>query len=85
VHGACLKLGEGVDSGLWDDDLSEADMDLICGVYKFDTGECFTCKSIFSVLSTLRNPKSDIGSILVAEAIYIRPFWTVAWLLVALL
>jgi len=35
--GTCLGLVDGVGS-LWDDELSEADMDLICGVYKYSTG-----------------------------------------------
>jgi hypothetical protein len=37
--GTCLELGDDVGS-LWDDELSEADMELICGVYKYETSEC---------------------------------------------
>jgi hypothetical protein len=38
VCGACLASVNEEDS-LWDDELSESDMDLICGVYKYATSE----------------------------------------------
>lgn len=38
VCGTCLASVNERDS-LWDDELSESDMDLICGVYKYATGE----------------------------------------------
>ena len=40
VCGTMLASVNGGDS-LWDDELSESNMDLICGVYKYATGEFF--------------------------------------------
>jgi hypothetical protein len=40
VCGTCLaSVNEG--DSLWDDELSESNMDLICGIYKYATGEFF--------------------------------------------
>ena len=37
--GFCLKDGKYLSFALWDDRLTEDDQDMICGVYKVDTGK----------------------------------------------
>ena len=53
TYGTCLGLVGHADS-LWDDELTEADMDLICGVYKSCTGEFIESITRMSYLPALR-------------------------------
>lgn len=41
-HGFCLSDEKHPDFALWDDCLTEDEQDLICGVYRIDTGKSFT-------------------------------------------
>jgi hypothetical protein len=69
--GACVECGDGVEP-LWDDGLSEADINVICGVYKYETGasvQCITC-CLYST-PALRNLESNFRLVLVAEAVYL--------------
>jgi hypothetical protein len=79
-HGACMELEESAES-LWDDELSEAEMDLICGVYKYATGE-LNVSLLHATLSGIRLRRSNGGYILVAKTIYFHTFRSLAWLLV---
>ena len=41
-NGVCLTDGKHPDFRLWDECLTEDEQDLICGVYRVDTGKSFT-------------------------------------------
>ena len=75
-----MELEESAES-LWDDKLSEAEMDLICGVYKYATGE-LNVSLLHATLSGIRLRRSNGGYILVAKTIYFHTFRSLAWLLV---
>lgn len=61
--GTCVQC-DGVEP-LWDDGLSEADIDVICGVYKYETGASVQCITCFpysaSVLLGNGNQTSDLS------------------------
>jgi hypothetical protein len=61
--GACVQC-DGV-VPLWDDGLSEADIDVICGVYKYETGASVQCITYFlysaSALLETNNQTSDLS------------------------
>jgi hypothetical protein len=42
LHGFCLTDGKHSSFALWDDCLTQDEQDMICGVYKVDTGKPLT-------------------------------------------
>lgn len=72
---------------IWDDSLTEAEMDLMCGVYKVYTGKHANSTQGSYLLNFLlsRHPKPDIRFILVAQAVHIYSIRLICWLLVAYL
>ena len=55
-HGGLLSLSSG--EQLWDDELSDAELDLICGVYKVYTGKTVG-KCWFAVMCSLSPHPSE--------------------------
>ena len=53
---------------LWDDALSNEELDFICGVYKARTGEfCASVPCTLSLTATISQHKPDPGPVMVAQ------------------
>jgi hypothetical protein len=83
AYGARMYTDDG--SGmLWDDDVSEAEMDLVCGVYKVWTGVCsllhHPSRPIFNIF--YRNRKPNIRLFVVAKSFDLGMLHHGYWLLV---
>jgi hypothetical protein len=74
VSGVCLSDGSNKNKAYWDDALTKAEIELICGVYKVETGENYC---LFIILPTNSRPtrcsqsngEAAVRDFIVAQAI----------------
>ena len=80
TRGTIIGLDDGVE--LFDDTLTEEEIELICGVYKWSTGMCMCNVWVNDcILNFRRWGWTDSGPLLVAEAQCFLTFWFMAWIL----